>query len=131
MTFTVKLLDKQLFEPKALIQRLALLIMATLLAILLTIFSIHLIQVSDPYVKSVLSLPGDAVQGHAIFQMNCAGCHGWLADGRVGPSLQGVSKRKSRFGLIHQVTSGDTPPMPQFRPSPQEMADLLSYLETL
>jgi len=131
LTFTVKLLDKQLFEPKALIQRLALLIMATLLAILLTIFSIHLIQVSDPYVKSVLSLPGDAVQGHAIFQMNCAGCHGWLADGRVGPSLQGVSKRKSRFGLIHQVTSGDTPPMPQFRPSPQEMADLLSYLETL
>lgn len=131
MTFTVNLLDKKLFKPEALIQQIALLFMATLLAILLTIFSIHLIRVSDPYVKSVLSLPGNVVQGHAIFQMNCAGCHGWLADGRVGPSLQSVSKRKSRFGLIHQVTSGETPPMPQFRPSPQEMADLLSYLETL
>lgn len=81
--------------------------------------------------KNVVSLTGDPVQGQAIFQMNCAGCHGWQADGSVGPSLQGVSNRKSRYGLIHQVISGDTPPMPQFQPSPQEMADLLSYLETL
>jgi hypothetical protein len=33
--------------------------------------------------------------------------------------------------LIHQVTSGETPPMPQFQPSAQEMADLLKYLESL
>ncbi|RDH51814.1 cytochrome C, partial [Mastigocladus laminosus WC112] len=32
---------------------------------------------------------------------------------------------------IHQVISGDTPPMPKFQPSAKEMADLLSYLETL
>ncbi len=36
-----------------------------------------------------------------------------------------------RIGLIHQVTSGATPPMPKFQASPQEMADLLSYLEKL
>ncbi len=131
LTSTVNLLDNQLFKPEILIQRLALLAMAALLTIFLTIFAIHLIQVSDPYVKTVLSLQGDEVQGHAIFQMNCAGCHGLQADGRVGPSLQGVSKRKSRFGIIHQVTSGDTPPMPQFRASHKEMADLLSYLETI
>jgi len=131
LSLTVNLLDNQLSQPEILIQRLTLFAIAVLLAIVLTIFSIHLIRVSDPYVRSVLSLKGDEVQGHAIFQMNCAGCHGFLADGRVGPSLQGVSKRKSRFGLIHQVTSGDTPPMPQFRPNIREMADLLSYLETL
>jgi len=45
------------------------------------------------------------------------------------PAL-GISKRKS-FGLIHQVTSGDTPPMPQFQPSAKEMADILSYLKPL
>jgi len=33
--------------------------------------------------------------------------------------------------LIRQVTSGQTPPMPQFQPSPQEMADLLKYLEQM
>ncbi len=128
---TVNLLDNQLFKPEILIQRLSLIAMAVLLVIFLIIFSVHLVRVSDPYVKSVLSLTGDEVRGHAIFQMNCAGCHGLQADGLVGPSLQGISKRKSRFRLIHQVTSGETPPMPQFQPSVREMADLLSYLETL
>jgi len=124
-------LDNQLSKPEILIQRLTLIVLAVVLAVLLAIFSVHMLHVSDPYVKSVLSLTGDPVRGQAIFQMNCAGCHGLQADGRVGPSLQGVSKRKSRFGLIHQVISGDTPPMPQFQPSAKEMADLLSYLETL
>jgi mono/diheme cytochrome c family protein len=112
-------------------QRIALIGLAVLIAVCLTIFSFYTLRLSDPYIKSVLSLMGDSVQGHAIFQMNCAGCHGFQADGNVGPSLQGVSKRKSRYGLIHQVISGETPPMPQFQPSEQEMADLLSYLETL
>ncbi len=111
--------------------QIALIGIAVLVAIATVIFSLHLLRPSDPYITSVLSLRGNAVQGHAIFQMNCAVCHGFEADGNVGPSLQGVSKRKSRYGLIHQVISGDTPPMPQFQPSLEEMADLLSYLETL
>lgn len=85
----------------------------------------------DPYVHEVLALEGDAVLGHAIFQINCSGCHGIMADGKVGPSLKSVSSRKSRTKLIEQVISGQTPPMPKFQPSPQEMADLLSYLEGL
>lgn len=124
-------MDNQRVLPETLIQRLTLILLAVVLAVLLAIFSVHIVRASDPYVKSVLSLPGDAVRGQAIFQMNCAGCHGLQADGSVGPSLQGVSKRKSRFGLIHQVISGETPPMPQFQPNSKEMADLLSYLETL
>lgn len=85
----------------------------------------------DPYVQTVLSLTGSQDRGHAIFQMNCAGCHGWEAHGKVGPTLQGISQRKSRRQLIEQVTSGKTPPMPQFQPTDREMADLLSYLEQL
>ena len=124
-------MDNELYKPEILIQRLTLIVLAIVLAVLVAIFSVHMIRVSDPYVKSVLSISGDPVQGQAIFQMNCAGCHGLQGDGSVGPSLQKVSKRKSRFGLIHQVTSGETPPMPQFQPSAETMADLLSYLETL
>jgi mono/diheme cytochrome c family protein len=86
---------------------------------------------SNPYTTSVLAKTGDPTLGHAIFQINCSGCHGLNATGRVGPSLRDISKRKSPHSLIEQVTSGNTPPMPQFQPSPQEMADLLSYLETL
>jgi mono/diheme cytochrome c family protein len=86
---------------------------------------------SDPYTEKVLSRVGNQLQGHAIFQINCATCHGLFADGKVGPSLKAVASRKSRSALIEQVISGKTPPMPQFQPSPQEMADLLSYLESL
>jgi mono/diheme cytochrome c family protein len=85
----------------------------------------------DPYAQDVLSRLGNTVQGHAIFQVNCAGCHGLEADGRVGPSLRHVSDRKSKVRLIDQVISGKTPPMPKFQPQAQEMADLLSYLESL
>lgn len=124
-------MDNQRLLPETQIQQLALIGLAVVLVIFLAIFGVYQIQASDPYVKSVLSLTGDSVQGHAMFQINCAGCHGLQADGRVGPSLQGISKRKSRFSLIHQVVSGETPPMPKFMANPKEMADLLSYLETL
>ncbi len=101
------------------------------MVILLVVFGVRYWQASDPYISNVLLLNGDAQRGHAIFQMNCAGCHGIQADGRVGPSLLGVHARKSKVGIIRQVISGETPPMPQFQPDPKDMADLLSYLESL
>lgn len=131
LNLKAKLLDNRITTPEILLQRVIFIALAILLAIVLGMFAVRVVQASDPYVKTVLALRGDAVQGHAIFQINCAGCHGLEAAGRVGPSLQGVSKHKSRYGLIRQVISGETPPMPKFQPSTQEMADLLSYLETL
>ena len=125
------LLDNQVVNSEVSIGRLLAITIAVVLSIGLVSLGIQLFPESDPYVQTVLNLTGDPVQGHAIFQMNCSGCHGWEARGKVGPSLQGVSAHKSRRGLIYQVISGSTPPMPQFQPSPQEMADLLSYLETL
>jgi len=124
-------LENQLAQPGILVRRITLMVLAVLLAIGSSVLGFHLIQVSDPYIRNVLSLNGDSVRGHDIFQINCAGCHGLQADGRVGPSLQHVSQRKSKVSLIHQVISGQTPPMPKFQPSTQEMADLLSYLEKL
>ncbi len=124
-------MDNQITKPEIPIQRIALVALVILLAVSLGFFGVQLAKASDPYVQSVLAMKGDPIQGHAIFQINCAGCHGLEADGRVGPSLQAVSKRKSRYGLIHQVISGETPPMPKFQPNTKEMADLLSFLETL
>lgn len=85
----------------------------------------------DGYTQAVLHVAGSPTHGEAIFLQNCAGCHGVQGYGHVGPSLRGVSERRSRVALIRQVIEGQTPPMPQFQPNPQEMADLLSYLETL
>jgi mono/diheme cytochrome c family protein len=124
-------LNDQTAKPESIIQRVVSLALVMTLAIAIAILGLYQFRKPDPYAREVLSRTGDAVQGHAIFQMNCAGCHGLMADGKVGPSLKSVSTRKSRVRLIEQVISGKTPPMPQFQPSPQEMADLLQYLESL
>ena len=85
----------------------------------------------NPYTQSVLNLSGNPMQGRSIFVMNCVACHGEWGNGKVGPNLHGVGDRKSDIKLVQQVVSGETPPMPQFQPSPQDMADLLSYLKQL
>jgi mono/diheme cytochrome c family protein len=131
LNFTANVLDNRITTPETFIPRIVIVTLVIVLATFLGFFTVRVVRTFDPYVKTVLSLKGDTVQGHAIFQTNCAGCHGLEAHGRVGPSLEAISKRKSRYGLIHQVISGETPPMPKFQPSTQEMADLLSYLETL
>ena len=69
----------------------------------------------DPYSKATLAITGDIQHGGQIFRINCAGCHGIAAQGLVGPSLQGLSTRRSDRAVIHQIVSGDTPPMPCFR----------------
>ena len=126
-----ELLNKSPVTLDAVMQAIALAILATLLGILTYLVGLYHFQYSDPYVREVLSLSADIEQGHAIFQMNCSSCHGLNANGLVGPNLHHVSARKSRVAIIRQVTSGQTPPMPQFQPEPQAMADLLGYLETL
>jgi mono/diheme cytochrome c family protein len=123
-------MDTPLSEEHS-VKKTVLVILAILLVVLLVAFGIYQVRRADPYIQSVLSSQGDSERGQIIFQQNCSVCHGLNADGRVGPSLHRVGFRKTRIGLIHQVTSGETPPMPQFQPSPQEMADLLRYLETL
>ena len=126
-------MDNQLADTKkeTLLRWISLVGLAVLLVILFIFLAVKQFQVSDPYSKNVLSLQGDPVQGQAIFQMNCAGCHEWPVDGQVGPSLEGISQHKSDVAIINQVVSGQTPPMPQFQPNEQEMADLLSYLKEI
>lgn len=111
--------------------RAALLLAALVAAIVLIFSGMRYLQTFDPYIHEVLSIDGDPDRGQAIFQMNCAVCHGIEASGEVGPTLHSVSDHKSKVGLIKQVVSGKTPPMPQFQANPQDMADLLEYLETL
>ncbi|ACK66135.1 cytochrome c class I [Rippkaea orientalis PCC 8801] len=121
----------QFAQRKDGIGRFALTLLGIIIIALVLVMGWYLHQLSDPYVKDVLSLKGNITQGEAIFQINCAGCHGLKADGSVGPSLHHVHQHKSKISLINQVISGKTPPMPKFQPTAQEMADLLSYLESL
>ncbi|MCT0254954.1 cytochrome c [Synechocystis sp. CS-94] len=106
-------------------------IMAGLVSLMVLVVALFSFINFDPYVSQVLGLEGNAERGRAIFQANCAVCHGVQGDGYIGPSLRGVAQRKSQGHIVRQVVSGQTPPMPQFQPNPQEMADLLDYLKTV
>ncbi|MDJ0702157.1 MAG: cytochrome c [Leptolyngbyaceae cyanobacterium MO_188.B28] len=128
---TQETLEKQTSDTASVTQRFWVIVVCLLVTIALIVLSVQHFRVSDPYVQEVLSLTGHSDRGQAIFQMNCATCHGIEATGEVGPSLRGVSARRSKVSLINQVITGKTPPMPQFQPEPQVMADLLDYLETL
>ncbi|WP_041235465.1 c-type cytochrome [Dactylococcopsis salina] len=124
-------MTKQVAPVTELAKRLTMIVTCALFFVVAGLVGVYLYQVSDPYVQEVLTAPSNPERGEAIFQINCAGCHGAKGDGNVGPSLHNISERKSKLKLIQQVTSGDTPPMPKFQPKPQDMSDLLGYLETL
>ena len=125
------MVNNQLVESKVKVQEITLTVIALFVLIAGILLGFHYFRISDPYVQEVLSLQGYLNRGEAIFQVNCAVCHGNKADGNIGPGLHDISKHKSRVSLINQVVSGKTPPMPKFQPSAQDMADLLSYLEQL
>lgn len=123
--------EEQILNPNLSVQKALLVVLGWALAIAVIIAGVYQIRLSDPYVRDVLNHHGQVAQGNAIFQLNCSGCHGQSGDGKVGPSLRKVASHRSQVGLIYQITSGKTPPMPKFQANPQEMADLLSYLKTL
>ena len=131
LALTDNAIDRELQAQSTGFRQLVGALVLIVLTVFAVLFTIRHVQASDPYIQDVLSLNGSMDRGQEIFQMNCAVCHGLEADGEVGPSLLAVSARKSKVKLIKQVISGDTPPMPQFQPKPQDMADLLEYLETL
>lgn len=89
------------------------------------------ISQDDPYIKQTLSLEGSSEQGERLFRVNCVGCHGISAKGLLGPDLHEVSENLSQKKIINQIMQGRTPPMPSFQMEPQQMADLLSYLNSL
>jgi mono/diheme cytochrome c family protein len=124
-------LEDQLDDLRLPLRRLVITLLAFTLIIGLSIAGFRYVQASDPYIREVLALDGLSPRGEAIFKMNCAVCHGIQATGEVGPNLVGIADHRTKVSLIQQVTSGRTPPMPQFQPDPQSMADLLAYLERL
>ena len=125
------ILEEQAEDLSSLLKKATLVAVALVVVVVLSVVAVRYSQASDPYIHEVLALQGNRSRGEAIFRMNCAVCHGLAATGEVGPKLLGVSDHRTKVGLIKQVISGKTPPMPQFQPEPREMADLLEYLERL
>ena len=108
----------------------ALVVLAASACVVLLVWMINSAQ-QDPYVRASLEIQGDPDHGGQLFRINCAGCHGLAGQGLLAPQLIGITNRLRDPALIHQIVSGDTPPMPSFQMAPEAMADLLSHLHEL
>ena len=108
----------------------ALVVLAASACVVLLLWVINSAQ-QDPYVRASLEIQGDPDHGGQLFRINCAGCHGLAGQGLLAPQLIGITDRLRDPALIHQIVSGDTPPMPSFQMAPEAMADLLSHLHQL
>ena len=86
---------------------------------------------TDPFIKATIDLEGSIEQGEKIFRTNCVGCHGITAQGLLGPDLHEVTNRASKKEIINQIRQGRTPPMPSFQMETQQIADILTYLQSL
>ena len=77
---------------------------------------------------------GDPVHGKAVFNTNCATCHG--ADGRaggVGPPLIDENKRQNLQRTIVWIENPN-PPMPKLYPSPlseRAVEDVAAFVQTI
>ena len=93
-------LNENTEDLNSLLKKAALVAVALVVTVVLSVVAIRYAQASDPYIQEVLALQGNGSRGEAIFNMNCSACHGLEATGEVGPKLLGVSDHKTKVGLI-------------------------------
>jgi len=82
-------------------------------------------------VTSTDALQGDAKRGHALFDHNCAPCHGDDARGDEGPNLHNLAKTDARITTL--IKGGVKGEMPSFAKkfSDADVQALIAYLRTL
>ena len=86
---------------------------------------------NDSALSSIEALDGDATAGQALYEANCASCHGTDGTGGSGPNL--VHEQPDASEVIQLVYYGEDE-MPAFSDSleDQEIADITAYVvETL
>ena len=96
-----------------------------------------LLKLNEKNATALDSAPDFAVQGARIYQTNrCGACH--LVNGggmRIGPPLNGLSKRQSRGWVEeHFADPGKMVPgsiMPPYKLAPKDLENLMSYLFSL
>lgn len=79
-------------------------------------------------------LPGNLGHGAAIYQAQCAACHGRNGiGGPIGPSLHNEKLRRN-YGAVRAIVLDPEPPMPKLFPSvltQADVRDVSAYVETL
>ncbi len=77
----------------------------------------------------------DVAKGQAVFQANCARCHGQNAEGLVGPDLRHIASRRDRAFLLRWISDPSAVKpgtrMPKLNLSDSDLNAVVDYLLTL
>jgi mono/diheme cytochrome c family protein len=85
---------------------------------------------SGSRVDDILTLTGDATNGAAVYEENCASCHAADGSGGIGPSMQGIVAEEGPEEVVDVILEGEDS-MPSFSDlADQDIADVVAYLES-
>jgi mono/diheme cytochrome c family protein len=82
----------------------------------------------------VLSSLGWAQDGAALYKTKCAGCHGAMGEGKIGPSLQKTSLNQQQISdLLTNGAAGKKAPHSKGLASltPDQVAQISTYVVSL
>lgn len=84
-------------------------------------------EAGDP-IDEIVSLPGDATSGEALYGSTCAVCHGDSGEGASGPALSGEVSDERELATVIWYGEGDMAGYEGLL-TEQDVADLIVYLK--
>ena len=97
-------------------------------AVVAATFALAQAEIFVPSAPASQATAGDVERGEAIFQRECAGCHGEQAEGGVGPALAGSGLDAATVAAVVQQGRGV---MPAAIVTGQEQADVVAYVASI
>jgi mono/diheme cytochrome c family protein len=97
-------------------------------AVVVATFALAQAEIFAPSSPAGDAAAGDVVQGEAIFQRECAGCHGEQAQGGVGPVLVATGLDATEVAATVEQGRGV---MPAGIVAGQEQADVVAYVVSI
>ncbi|MHC5062920.1 MAG: c-type cytochrome, partial [Planctomycetota bacterium] len=91
---------------------------------------------TEPDRSMISAAAGNAMYGASMYRNNCAGCHGQNGEGGIGNSLRSpsflamASEAFLRETIIEGRGRGNTAMPTGYTYSPEELSDVLAYLQT-
>jgi mono/diheme cytochrome c family protein len=96
--------------------------------IAVAVFALAQAEIFAPSAPAGDAVVGDVENGEAIFQRDCASCHGVSAEGGVGPALAGTGLDAATVTAVVQEGRGV---MPAGIVTGQEQADVVAHVVSI
>lgn len=82
------------------------------------------------FFASIASANADAAGAKLVQSSGCAGCHGAVFQGGIGPKLSGIEHRMTPAQIVAAIENPKAP-MPKFPFSDAQVQDIVAYLSSL